>query len=270
MRVSVVMSDGHPVGIDPVEALEEDRRLLAAVRDRLDGITLHHGWGTAPRWNLQAISVGAFLGEEAGPLHLTIRGLPLGVVNPIELAEQLATLDHAWNGRFAAGLAVGTMASFSSYGLDPAVGPSRFAEGLGLMREMWALQPFSGTGPNFRFDEVRPTTRPVQEGGPPLSLSAVTTTDGARSAAEHHLGVHVGIEVTSDDGAAVVAAYRDSGGDGDISVELAHGDATPARLSALADQGVVQVDVRLREPEDDLSNALARVTELATNAEAVR
>lgn len=269
MRVSVVMSDGHPAGTDPAGALEEDRRLLAAVRDRLDGITLHHGWGTAPRWNLQAISVGAFLGEEAGPLHLTIRGLPLGVVNPIELAEQLATLDHAWNGRFAAGLTVGTTASFSSYGLDPAVGPSRFAEGLGLMRDMWALQPFSGTGPNFRFDEVRPTTRPVQEGGPPLSLSAVTTED-ARTAAEHRLGVHVGIEVPPDDGGAVVAAYRETGGDGAVSVELGHVDATPARLTALADQGVVQVDVRLREPDDDSSNALARVTELATNAEAVR
>lgn len=269
MRVSSIMSDGHPVGTDPVEALREDRRLLATVRDHLDGITLHHGWGTAPCWNLQAISVGAFLGQEAGPLHLTIRGLPLGVVNPIELAEQLATLDHAWEGRFAAGITVGTAASFSSYGLDPAVGPSRFAEGLELMRDMWALQPFSGAGPNFRFDEVRPTTRPVQEGGPPLSLAAITIAD-ARTAAEHRLGVHVGTDGAPDAGAAVVAAYREAGGDGDVSVELAHDDATPARLSALADQGVVQVDVRLREPHDDLSNALARVTELATNAEAVR
>lgn len=269
MRVSVVMSDGHAVGKDPARAVEEDRQVLAAVREHLDGITLDHGWGTAPRWNLQAISVGAFLGAEAGHLHLTIRGLPLGVVNPVELAEQLATVDHAWDGRFSAGLAVGMPDSFSAYGLDPAVGPSRFAEGLGLMRKMWALEPFDGTGPNFHFDEVRPTTRPVQDDGPPLSLSAVTAAD-ARTAAEHRLGVHVGLEVPSDARTAVVAAYRETGGDGDVSVELAHMDATPAHLAALADQGFVHVDVRLRTPEDDLSNTLTRVAELATHAEAVR
>lgn len=269
MRVSVVMSDGHAVGTDPGRALDQDRQLLVAVRDRLDGITLHHGWATAPLCNLQAITVGAFLAVESEYLHLSIRHLPLGVVNPIELAEQLATVDHAWGGRFAAGVTVGTSAAFPAYGLDPAIGPSRFAEGLALMRRMWRLEPFAGEGPNFRFGEVHPTLRPVQEGGPPLSLG-VTGADEARTAAEHGLRLHVRQQASLGAHDGILSAYRSAGGDGGVSVEMTHAEATPEALAGLADRGCDHVDVRLRFPGDDATVALERVAALATSVESVR
>lgn len=265
MRVNIVLSDGHAVGIDPVTALGHDRELVAAAREGLGGVTLHHGWATAPRWNLQAITFGAFLGVDAGPLHLTIRDLPVGVANPIELAEQLATVDHAWRGRFSAGITVGTPPEFAAFGLDPATGPARFSEGVGLMRRMWRLEPFAGEGPVFVFGEVRPTLRPVQDGGPPLALGVVAP-DDARAAASHGLGVHLGLAVGPADREHIVAAYREAGGDGELSVAIRYAEARRG-LAPLVELGFLDVDVVVRDPGDDPSVALERVAALAAGAD---
>lgn len=269
MRIGVVLSDGHEVGQDAGRTLGRDRELIAALRGRVDGITLHHGWATAPRWNLQALTAAAFLSAEADPLHLTVRGLPLGVLNPIELAEQLGTVDHAWDGRFSAGLSVGSALGYGAYGIDPAVGPSRFEEGLGLMRRMWALEPFAGDGPHFVFSEVRPTLRPVQDGGPPLSLRVLDAHD-ARFAARCDLGLHLEIEAAAAARDEVVAAYRGAGGVGEVSLEVGFDDASAADLSRFADAGYDHVDVRLRRPGDAPDAVLTRVDELSGRAAGIR
>lgn len=268
MRIAVVLSDGHPTGVDPKAALAADLALLAAARDRLDGITLRHGWGTAPRWNPQALTTAAYLSGAAGPLAVTVRGLPLGVRNPIELAEQLATVDHAWRGRSRAGLAIGTPAECASHGIDPASAADRFAEGLLLVRSMWTDETVRGTGPSYLFDEVRPTLRPVQPGGPPLSLAAKDGAD-AETAARLGLGLHTEF---SPNGRWVelVGRYRAAGGSGELSVTIGFGSAGAGVLDRLAAAGVDQVDVRVRAPGADPVHVMSTVDQLAARGQSVR
>jgi len=261
MRLSVVLSDAHPAGVAPATALERDRALVAAARGRLDGITLTHGWATA-RWNPAALTMAAYLSADARPLRATVRGLPLGVVNPVELAEQLATVDHAWQGTFQASVSIGSAEAFAVLGVDPVLGPARFEESLDLVRRMWTATPLAGTGPQFRFSEVRPTLRPAQPQGPPLSLEA-TGGVGMILARRLRLGLHLGRLDDLDETSRLVETWQTLGGDGDVSLELDAGQASVDTLSALAAARVDQVDVRL-SPDDVGSPSLLRlVAELA-------
>lgn len=265
MRIAAVLSDGHDIGVDPQLAVSQDRQLVAALQGRLDGIVLRHGWATSPRWNPQALTYASFLAADRGPLHLTLRGVPLDVRNPIELAEQLGSLDHAWSGRLVVGLARGTQLERAWFGIAPAA--TRFDEGLALVRRMWALEPFSGEGPVFEFDEVRPTLRPITPGGPPLCLEA-TDRSGAQQAAELALGLHIAGGSGSEDRADLIAAYRDAGGAGELSLQVDHHQTQTDELERFAEQGVNQLDVILRRPGDDPDSVSARVEDLVERATA--
>jgi alkanesulfonate monooxygenase SsuD/methylene tetrahydromethanopterin reductase-like flavin-dependent oxidoreductase (luciferase family) len=267
MRLSAVLSGVHPLDADPIDARNADVRVVAAVRGRLDGITVEHSWPAA-RWQLNAVSNVAYLSSQAHPLRASLRGLPLGVLNPVELAEQLATLDHAWEGRFDASVVIGSVRELVSHGIDPAHARARFEQALDIIRAMWSLPALSGTGPEFVFDEVQPTLRPSQPGGPPLSFEAADA-EGAAAAAQHRLGLHVGLEAARR-WPELVATYRDGGGAGTASVCLALADATPSVLKDLATAGVDQADVVVRDADTSRDDLLRVLDELARARRAVQ
>jgi len=267
MRLSAVVSDVHPLDVVPLEARDGDRALVAAVRGRLDGITLVHGWHT-PRWNPDALTAASYLSVDAFPLGATVRGLPLGVVNPVEFAEQLATLDHAWQGRFRAGLTVGSPSAFAAHGLDVAGGWSRFEEALRLVRLMWTEQRLAGRAAHFVFDEVQPTLRPAQPTGPPLSLEVDDERDIVR-AVRTGLGIHLSEEVGPVRRSELLAAYRSGGGQGEVSAQVDLAGATTETLHALADEGVDQVDVQLRHPAMARDALLGAIDLLAERLQSV-
>jgi alkanesulfonate monooxygenase SsuD/methylene tetrahydromethanopterin reductase-like flavin-dependent oxidoreductase (luciferase family) len=284
MRIAVVLSDAHPRGADPRPEWARTIAFVRAARDHgLDGVAVRHGWATES-WNLQAAAAAAYLSAIGGPLRMAIRGVPLGVVNPIEIAERLATLDHAWSGRLDIGVAVSNRVGAAAHGLGPAEVAERFDEALPLVRAMWSRDRLEGTGPHFRFAEVRPTLVPFQPKGPPLALG-VDAPETAARAARKGLGVHVEPWVPTADVATVVRSYHDAGGRGPVSVErglaydgrdreaivravraahaaAGHDGSAPARevtlpeafgacrsmLSRWSDLGVGQVEVRLRAP----------------------
>jgi alkanesulfonate monooxygenase SsuD/methylene tetrahydromethanopterin reductase-like flavin-dependent oxidoreductase (luciferase family) len=298
LSVAVVVSDAHPRGVDATSAWAQDTAFVRSVRDHgLDAVTLRHGWATAA-WNVQAVAAAAHLSAVGDSLRMAIRGIPLGVVNPIEVAEQLATVDHAWAGRLDAGIAQTNAVGAPAHGLDRAAAAARFDEALALVRAMWSRDRLAGVGPHFRFDEVRPTLLPFQAHGPPLSLSAG---DGAAaaSAAGKGLGLHVEPWVPAADVEPLIRTYRDAGGDGPVSVErgLAYGDHAavlagirsaldaasgdervpvtgdvllPGESRACLDllarwlaAGLGQLEVRLRSPAAAPGNDLAVLTWLA-------
>jgi alkanesulfonate monooxygenase SsuD/methylene tetrahydromethanopterin reductase-like flavin-dependent oxidoreductase (luciferase family) len=264
MRLCVVLSDGHAATADPAAALAQDRKLVAQLRGRVDGIVLSQGWGTAPSWSLQALTYGAFLAEEAEPLRLTLRGLPLDVVNPIEVAEQISTVEHAWQGRLAVSVRLASPEERSSFGIADDPG-ARFEEALFLISRMWAVEPFHGDGPIFVFDRVRPTLAPFREGGTPLALD-VEEVNGAALAGRLGLGLHLGAAVAPSARPELIGAYRDEGGVGELSVEVHQDELSVAALQALAGEGFAQADIRVRTPGEDAAIVVRRVDELAALA----
>lgn len=265
MRLGIVIGLGHKRGTDPVAALRHDRALVAAARERVSAVVLQHRLGGGEvGWTGQALTYASFLAADAGSLAAVVRGIPLGVLNPVELAEQLATADHAWAGRLSASVTRGSDRVAMMCGIDPSASADRCIEALAVVRSMWALRPFEASGKHFRFPLVRPTLGPRQSHGPRLSFEA-TDADAAVYAARHGLGLHVIPGGVVD---PVVAAYRTSGGRGMISASIDESEASAAALASLQEAGIDHLDVRLRR--DDVGNeaGIDRLDALVARADA--
>jgi alkanesulfonate monooxygenase SsuD/methylene tetrahydromethanopterin reductase-like flavin-dependent oxidoreductase (luciferase family) len=103
--------------------------------------------------------------------------------HPIRLAEDVAVLDQLSNGRMDLGLGMGYAPhEFEAFGVSLKHRVSLMEEGIAVLRAAWSGEPFSFEGKRWRFRDLRVTPDPVQPGGPPLWLAAMTEA-GARRAA---------------------------------------------------------------------------------------
>ena len=103
--------------------------------------------------------------------------------HPVRLAEDLAVLDNLSNGRMMLGAGMGYVPSeFAAMGVNRAHRPSLMDESLEILRRAWREDCFSFHGRRFHLDDVRVRPRPVQPGGPPVWIAAMSEA-GARRAA---------------------------------------------------------------------------------------
>ena len=84
--------------------------------------------------------------------------------NPVEIAEQITTLDTLPEGRLSIGFGSGS-APFEFAGYDaPFDAPQRhgrFREALEVLEAAWSGEPFSYAGQQFRVGEIRLVPRPA-------------------------------------------------------------------------------------------------------------
>ncbi len=113
----------------------------------------------------------------------------LPLYHPIRLAEEMAVLDHLSRGRMELGIGMGYVPSeFAAFGVPLVNRVSMTEEGIEILRRSWADGPFSFEGRRYRLDGVDVHPKPVQPGGPPLWVAAMSEA-GARRAAR--FGTHL-------------------------------------------------------------------------------
>ena len=109
--------------------------------------------------------------------------------HPVRLAEDLAVLDNLSNGRMMLGVGLGyAHHEFRAFGVERRHRVSLTEEGIQILRRAWNEDRFSFAGKRYSFDDVAVRPRPVQTGGPPLWIAAMSEA-GARRAAR--LGAHL-------------------------------------------------------------------------------
>ncbi len=109
--------------------------------------------------------------------------------HPIRLAEDLAVLDNLSNGRMMLGVGLGyAHHEFRAFGVERRHRVSLTEEGIQILRLAWNEARFSFAGKRYTFEDVAVRPRPVQVGGPPLWIAAMSEA-GARRAAR--LGAHI-------------------------------------------------------------------------------
>jgi alkanesulfonate monooxygenase SsuD/methylene tetrahydromethanopterin reductase-like flavin-dependent oxidoreductase (luciferase family) len=93
----------------------------------------------------------------------------LSMVNPVDIAEQMATLDVLTDGRAIFGVGLGYSAhEFAAFGVEPGTRVARFEESLALVRELWSGSTVDFEGRFFSVKDARPAVRPLQKRGPPV------------------------------------------------------------------------------------------------------
>jgi alkanesulfonate monooxygenase SsuD/methylene tetrahydromethanopterin reductase-like flavin-dependent oxidoreductase (luciferase family) len=149
----------------------EQVRLASAVG--FDSIWASQHYLSAPFTYFQPIPVLARVAAEAGTMSLGTGVLLLPLHHPVDVAEQIATLDVICGGRFIFGVGLGYRdVENQAVGQDPKQRVGRLVEGLEIIERLWTGEPVSYAGRHFTLTDVRISMPPLQRPRPPIWMAA--------------------------------------------------------------------------------------------------
>jgi len=121
----------------------------------------------------QPIPTLARMASEAPGMALGTGCLLLPLHHPLDVAEQLATLDVISGGRFIFGVGLGYRDEENlALGQDPRQRVGRFVEALELIERLWSGEPVRHEGRHFQARDVRVSMVPLQRPRPPIWIAA--------------------------------------------------------------------------------------------------
>ena len=128
------------------------------------------------------VPIAAAIAARTERIRIGFNLLLLPLHHPVQLAEDLATIDVISNGRLDVGLGQGyAVHEFAGYGIDRSERLSRFVEGWDILEGLWTNEVFSYDGKRYHVDNARLMPRPVQQPTPPFWVGA-TSENGLRRA----------------------------------------------------------------------------------------
>jgi alkanesulfonate monooxygenase SsuD/methylene tetrahydromethanopterin reductase-like flavin-dependent oxidoreductase (luciferase family) len=170
MRFGVLSTPVHSASSPPQLQLAEHRELVTTAEQLgFDAIVAgQHFLGSELRY-YQPIPYLLYLGQYAPTMRLVVGVLLLSLVNPVEAAEQVATLDALSDGRAVLGLGLGySDHEFAAFGVDRRQRVSRFEEGLELIKALWSGEPVVHHGRHFTVQGAPSAVQPIQSPRPPI------------------------------------------------------------------------------------------------------
>jgi alkanesulfonate monooxygenase SsuD/methylene tetrahydromethanopterin reductase-like flavin-dependent oxidoreductase (luciferase family) len=186
-------------------------RTLAQIR-RVDALGYDHVWITEHHFAEDGympsfVAVAGAIAASTTRVAIGSDILILPFHSPLRLAEDLAVLDNLSGGRMMLGVGLGyARHEFRAFGVSRRDRGSLTDEGIEILQRAWRGERFSHAGRHYRLEDVRVTPDPVQPGGPPLWIAAMSEA-GARRAAR--FGTHFlpqGTRVTLDAWRVAVSA----------------------------------------------------------------
>ena len=106
-------------------------------------------------------------------IGLAVHVLPLR--NPVQIAEEIATLDHLSNGRLDFGIGRAAFPRiYQGYGFNYAESRDRFDECLEIILKSWADERFSFKGKFYQYDDLCVVPKPLQKPHPPIRIGATS------------------------------------------------------------------------------------------------
>ena len=166
----------------------------ARFREHLEQVRLARAVGFSTVWASQHFLSQPFtyfqpiptlgrIAAEAEGLTLGTGIILLPLFQPLDIAEQLATLDVITGGRMILGVGLGYRDDENAaFGIDPKTRVGRLTEGVEVIERLWMGEPVTYEGRYFQLRDVRISLRPVQRPRPRIWLAA-NTDAGVRRAA---------------------------------------------------------------------------------------
>lgn len=146
--------------------------------------------------------------------------LVLPAYHPLDIAEQIATLDQVSGGRAFLGVGAGYRApEISATGRDPGDRGSLMTEALEVLSAVWSNESASYHGKHFHFDDVTVEPRPVQQGHP-LVIVGTKANVGARRAGRLADGILGGLVQTVDEYQPTIDTYAQTAQANDRTARL--------------------------------------------------
>ena len=183
---------GQVVPRESVDLQQQWRGHLEQFRASRDaGLDIYcwaHHYLIDPFQHFQPLPVLARLAAEPGDIKLATSVLLLPLLNPVDVAEQVATLDHICEGRLILGLGLGYRPEECEvFGTRMSQRATRSSESLELMVRLWTEDEVTHHGRHFHLTKARPTARPYQKPYPKIWLVAMSDPAVRRVGREGHI-----------------------------------------------------------------------------------
>lgn len=176
MKLGIYLNSQHPESGDPSAHLHDlIEQVRAAEGLGFDSIWAgeHHltdGFHFFPQLTLLS-HLAAYSGEMVLGTNLVL--LPLH--RPVDLAEQVALIDHACGGRFILTVGQGYRPEeFAAFGVPFEERLPRMVEGIEVIRRLWREEDVDHEAGWFRLEGATVRPGPKQPGGPPIWIGATT------------------------------------------------------------------------------------------------
>jgi alkanesulfonate monooxygenase SsuD/methylene tetrahydromethanopterin reductase-like flavin-dependent oxidoreductase (luciferase family) len=185
MKAALLLTAVHDAATPPEQQVEEHRELVRTA-DQLGFAAIvcgQHFLGTELRY-YQPIPYLTHMAAVAPRMRVATGIILLSMLNPVQVAEDVATLDVLTGGRATFGTAVGySPREFTAFGVERSARGARFEEGLELVKRLWSGEEVEHEGTHFRLDgPVRPSVLPVQRPRPPIWIGGQSTPAVRRAA----------------------------------------------------------------------------------------
>lgn len=160
----------HDRSVPVDRQISEHRDLVARARDLdFDVVLAGQHFATPELRFLQPVPYLSSLAAAAGPMGVGTGIALLPLLNPVDVAEQMATLDAISGGRAVFGAGIGYKPEeFEMFGVDRRTRARRFDEALGILRTLWQGGTVSGEFEFFSVDGATLSIAPLQDGGIPI------------------------------------------------------------------------------------------------------
>jgi alkanesulfonate monooxygenase SsuD/methylene tetrahydromethanopterin reductase-like flavin-dependent oxidoreductase (luciferase family) len=184
MRFGLIIAKQHPPGVSMVERFREHVDQVRAARDAgFDIVVMGQHYLSTPFQEVQTLPALARLAAEAGTMRVGATVLLLPLLNPVDVAEQVATLDVITEGRFVFGAGLGYRdQEYEAFGVQAKERVPRLVESLEVIRRLWTEDEVTHHGRFYKLTGARLALRPVQKPHPPLWFAANNDAAVARSA----------------------------------------------------------------------------------------
>src|SRR5437868_6411334 len=174
MKFGMFVSAQQPRSDDSVvrfrEAVEQAR---LAKQAGFDALAAGHHYLSPPYQSLQSLPLLARLAGEAPGLELCLSVLLLAMLNPVQTAEEVASLDIMSEGRVVFGVGIGYReVEYEAFGMTARERVPRMLEALELIKRLWTEEVVTFEGRFFRVHDATCTIRPVQKPYPPIWIAA--------------------------------------------------------------------------------------------------
>lgn len=172
MKFGLWVTANHPADADMTQVFHDLAEQVRLARDvGFSIVTSGQHYLTAPSQRLQTLPLLARLAADAGDMEIGTSVLLLPLHNPVDIAEQVATLDIMTNGRFILGLGLGNVdIEYQAFGVDRRRRASRFEESLEVMKLLWQGGEVEFQGRYFTVPKTTAMAIPVQKPYPRLWL----------------------------------------------------------------------------------------------------
>lgn len=148
---------------------EHEQLVDLAERHGFDFIGVGQHFLTPDLRYYQPVPYLTYLGTQAPSLRLATFILLLPLHHPVDVAEQVATMDVVSGGRAVMGVGLGYADhEFAAFGVDKRTRVSRFEESLEVIAALWSGSAHRWEGRHFAIDPLVSGVLPIQRPGPPI------------------------------------------------------------------------------------------------------